>query len=272
MKMWPVYLLLNKILGAEGDIQETEECHLSWFSSYQLEESLDHDKHTDSISSSHSTEVPHINQVHTWDCGLACVLMVLRAHGINDPTLQELEDVCSTTSIWTVDLAYLLKKFAISFQYFTITLEANPNFSGETFYKSAAMQEQLHNDILRVNVLFQRAREAGIIIQRRSISAKEISLLILSGKHIAIALVDQYKLRPSWTEDICLAGFDSNSPDYTGHYVVICGYDSVRDEFEIRDPARSRKDERVSSRCLEEARKSFGTDEDLLLINLFGKE
>ncbi|KAK8671836.1 hypothetical protein V6N13_038421 [Hibiscus sabdariffa] len=29
-----------------------------------------------------------------------------------------------------------------------------------------------------------------------------------------------------------------------------------------------RKHERVSSKCLEEARKSFGTDEDLLLISL----
>lgn len=31
----------------------------------------------------------------------------------------------------------------------------------------------------------------------------------------------------------------------------------------------SRKHEKVTSKCLEEARKSFGTDEDLLLVSVF---
>ncbi|CAL5408621.1 unnamed protein product [Camellia sinensis] len=53
-----------------------------------------------------------------------------------------------------------------------------------------------------------------------------------------------------------------------GHYVVICGYDAMTDEFEIRDPASSGKHEKVTSKRLEEARKSFGIDEDLLLISL----
>ncbi|CAL5431351.1 unnamed protein product [Camellia sinensis] len=52
------------------------------------------------------------------------------------------------------------------------------------------------------------------------------------------------------------------------HYVVICGYDAMTDEFEIRDPASSGKHEKVTSKRLEEARKSFGIDEDLLLIAL----
>ncbi|CAL5392673.1 unnamed protein product [Camellia sinensis] len=52
------------------------------------------------------------------------------------------------------------------------------------------------------------------------------------------------------------------------HYVVICGYDAMTDEFEIRDPASSGKHEKVTSKRLEEARKSFGIDEDLLLWDL----
>ncbi|CAL5363950.1 unnamed protein product [Camellia sinensis] len=50
------------------------------------------------------------------------------------------------------------------------------------------------------------------------------------------------------------------------HYVEICGYDAMTDEFEIRDPASSGKHEKVTSKRPEEARKSFGTDEDLLLL------
>ncbi|XP_052198200.1 guanylyl cyclase 1 isoform X3 [Diospyros lotus] len=172
-------------------------------------------------------------------------------------------DLLSNKSIWTVDLAYLLQKFSVSFSYFTVTLGANPNFSVETFYK-----EQLPNDLVRVDMLFQKAMETGISIQCKSISKEEISLLILSGKYVAIALVDQYKLSRSWLEEVCVSGFNSGNSGYSGHYVVICGYDAMTDEFEIRDPASSREHEKITSNRLEEARKSFGTDEDLLLVSL----
>lgn len=54
-----------------------------------------------------------------------------------------------------------------------------------------------------------------------------------------IALVDQYILSQSWTEDIYISDFYGGSSCYTGHYIVICGYDAPTDEFEIRDPASS---------------------------------
>ncbi|CAK9171815.1 unnamed protein product [Ilex paraguariensis] len=261
--MWPLYLLLNKLLKTDEEhVHRSNGDHLSLVESYPFTQSVTSEKCKDSVlPNSHFVEVPHINQLRMWDCGLACVLMVLRAVGINNCSIQELEEVCSTTSIWTVDLAYLLQKFSVPFSYFTVTLGANPNFSVETFYK-----EQLPNDLVRVDMLFQKALEAGINIQCGSISGEQISLLILSGKYIAIALVDQYKLSWSSLEDVYIPDFYSGSSGYTGHYVIICGYDSVTDEFEIRDPASSRKHERVTSRCLEEARKSFGTDEDLLLL------
>ncbi|KDO69235.1 hypothetical protein CISIN_1g0243821mg, partial [Citrus sinensis] len=72
----------------------------------------------------------------------------------------------------------------------------------------------------------------------------------------------------SWMEDVIVPGFYGSDSGYTGHYILICGYDANSDEFEIRDPASCRKREKVTLKCLEEARKSFGTDEDLLLISL----
>ncbi|KAG8390049.1 hypothetical protein BUALT_Bualt01G0043000 [Buddleja alternifolia] len=261
--MWSIYLLLNKLLKPdEGDFDESDGNHLNFVETYTIQHSSNKDQCKTSTSS-HFVKVPHINQQHTWDCGLACVQMVLSALGVYDCNIQELEDLCRTTSIWTVDLAYLLQKFSISFTYCTVTLGANPDFSVETFYK-----EQLPNDLVRVNMLFREAREAGICIECRSVSIKEISEFILSGKYVAIALVDQYKLSHSRLDDVCISDFYSGSPGYTGHYVVICGYDAVANEFEIRDPASSRKHERITSWCLEQAHKSFGTDEDLLLISL----
>ncbi|KAK9282674.1 hypothetical protein L1049_010894 [Liquidambar formosana] len=257
--MWPLYVLLNKFLKTEEEnVRGSDGDHSRFVESYTFGRS-----HEAILPRSHFVEVPHIKQLCTWDCGLACVLMVLKTIGINDCNIQALGELCHTTSIWTVDLAYLLHKFSVNFSYFTVTVGANPNFSDEIFYK-----EQLPNDLVRVDMLFQEALEAGIHIQCRSMSEEEISLFILSGKYIAIALVDQYKLSRSWLDNVCVPGFYGDKSGYTGHYVVICGYNADTDEFEIRDPASSRKCERISSKCLEGARKSFGTDEDLLLISL----
>ncbi|XP_057429614.1 guanylyl cyclase 1 isoform X2 [Lotus japonicus] len=189
--------------------------------------------------------------------------MVLKTIGANNCDIQTLVELCCSTSIWTVDLAYLLQRFSVTFSYFTVTFGANPNYCIESFY-----QEEFPNDLVRVDMLFQKAMEAGIDIQCRSISAKEISILILSGKYIAIALVDHNKLSYVWQDDVHVPGVFSNNLGYTGHYVLICGYDAGADMFEIRDPASSKKQKRISSKSLEEARKAFGTDEDLLLISL----
>ncbi|KAB2596199.1 protein GUCD1 [Pyrus ussuriensis x Pyrus communis] len=223
--MWPSYFLFNKILKTEDEDVSNGE-HSGMVEPYPCEHPL---------PCSHFVEVPHINQQDSWDCGLACVLMVFRTLGIDNCDIQTLAELCHTNSIWTVDLAFLLQKFSISFSYYTVTFGANPNYSGETFYK-----EQLPNDLERVDNLFQKALEAGINIQRRSISREEICFSILSGKYIAIVLVDQYKLSRSSPDDVFVSDYCVSNSGYTGHYVVICGYDTTADEFEIRDPACSR--------------------------------
>lgn len=38
-------------------------------------------------------------------------------------------------SIWTVDLAHLLRHFAVDVAFLTVTVGANPNYAGESFYK-----------------------------------------------------------------------------------------------------------------------------------------
>ncbi|PWA37104.1 guanylyl cyclase 1 [Artemisia annua] len=253
--MWPIHSLLNKLLKA--DVREEDDDDMSWAALFNF------GSRNGNLGRSHFVKVPHIRQLRSWDCGLACVLMVLKTLGLNHYDLQDLEELCRTTSIWTVDLAYLLRKLSIRFLFFTVTIGANPDFSVETFYK-----EQLANDIGRVDMLFQRSIEEGIKIEHRSIKGEEIIILILSGKYIVIALVDQCILSQPWREDVRMPRIYEGTATYTGHYVVICGYDAHTDEFEIRDPASPRESDRISSKCLEEARKSYGTDEDILLVSL----
>ncbi|KAJ1422302.1 Protein GUCD1 [Sesbania bispinosa] len=211
--MWPICLLFNKILRTE-DERELKGDNLSVIDPYLFRQSSSNiDSHPPTLRRSLFIEVPHINQIYTWDCGLACVLMVLKTIGVNNCDIQALAELCCTTSIWTVDLAYLLQRFSVTFSYFTVTLGANPNYCVESFYK-----EELPNDLVRVDMLFQKAREAGIEIQCRSISGEEISILILSGEYIAIALVDHNKLSYVWQEDVYVPGVLSNNPGYTGEH------------------------------------------------------
>uniref|UniRef100_A0A803M3K4 Guanylyl cyclase n=1 Tax=Chenopodium quinoa TaxID=63459 RepID=A0A803M3K4_CHEQI len=167
--MWPLCEFVNKLLSLEEVTQNSSDCSLSGSCSlYSLTDGIDHDVILPRLR---FIEVPHVNQLSNWDCGLACVLMVLQTIGINNCSLHTLEKLCGTRS-------------------------------------------------------------------------------------------------RSWLEDYHISELCGSNLGYTGHYVVICGYDADKDEFEIRDPASSRKYQKISSKHLDEARKSFGTDEDLLLISI----
>lgn len=213
------------------------------------------------LPDSFSFEVPHVRQMHSWDCGLACALMVLRALGREAHDLKHLQRLCGTTSVWTVDLAHLLRHFALDVCFLTVTIGANPGFALETFYK-----ETMEEDRKRVNFLFERAAQAGIHIQRRSLTGQELAALVLSGSFLAIALVDKRKFSHPGAGATCLPECCGTGAGYTGHYVVVCGYDRSREVYKIRDPASSSVSHCISARALEEARKAFGTDEDLLLV------
>lgn len=56
--------------------------------------------------------------------------MVVKGLGVSSDfgTLREL---CPLTSIWTIDLAYLFRKFGAEVTFCTVTLGANPEFETE---------------------------------------------------------------------------------------------------------------------------------------------
>lgn len=315
-----------------------------------------------------ATDVPHVRQTHNWDCGLACALMVLKAlvaradadektntqntraantqalpssHGARRADLPTLRRRCATTSVWTIDLAHLLRSFDVcDVALFTVTIGANPAFSKETFYK-----DSIKDDEARVSKLFAAAADAGILVEKRSVCLRNVKRWAASAEWILIVLVDkralvferdgdehggattnksqvgsmpcaskktkhskhstgaaildrvfgtardlrETDLRDFETELLPSKAFDESAnvsnvskarstlDGYTGHYVVVCGYDESSDCFVVRDPAvppldanesasdASRKSF-VAASALETARRAFGTDEDLLLV------
>jgi len=118
----------------------------------------------------------------------------------------------------------------------------------------------MEEDGRRVERLFRDAAALGIVVERRSVSPEELQQLCAGGQHLVIALVDKRKLTARM--DLCCGISDS----YTGHYILLCGYDGGRATFTARDPASSRPIVHLPAATLEEARRSFGTDEDLLVV------
>lgn len=57
----------------------------------------------------------------------------------------------------------------------------------------------------------------------------------------------------------------------SGHYIVLCGYDLQSDAFAVKDPAADLPTVSVPSAVLEAARKTFGTDEDTILVGCVGR-
>jgi Guanylylate cyclase len=78
-------------------------------------------------------KLPHERQLTTWDCGVACLQMVMASLGHpqeRDAILASLD----THSIWTVDLALQLQGWRVRFLMATRTTEVAPAYRAIDFY------------------------------------------------------------------------------------------------------------------------------------------
>ena len=263
--------------------------------------------------------------------------MVLRALGVQpaecslDRLRALLPDKC--TSVWTVDLAYVLHHFGVRFRFLTTTVGVDPAYQAEPFYKPT-----LDADSLRVNDLFAKAKDHNVAIEHRSLDEAELTTLLqpqpieaprgvvaslraavstsspagarggtgaapgtrpaptplppIAGSphsrrsspaaprasmspfgsrmpqqpaNIVVALVDRRYLYPTaGVMESCLSYCFGG---YVGHYVVLVGYDAARDAFRLLDPARPAAEPLlVPAKELHAARRSHGTDEDLIVV------
>lgn len=92
------------------------------------------------------SKVPHIQQKTSWDCGLACCLMILtygfvssflnhfanlifRFLGKSQADWKSINRAVGTDSVWSIDLAFLLKSYGVQFSYNTITIGVKEEYS-----------------------------------------------------------------------------------------------------------------------------------------------
>ncbi|KAJ2780420.1 hypothetical protein GGI18_003822, partial [Coemansia linderi] len=130
--------------------------------------------------------VSKILQQDSWDCGLACVCMVLRAFGYPTCTIAQLTRHANTSSVWTIDLVYLLHRFLkADFTYYTKFLGVNPEHSQHGFYQG------LDDDEARVMRLFACARQdPALHIVQIVIPLIDLQRFLVHRQYVAILLVD----------------------------------------------------------------------------------
>nr|XP_031298206.1 protein GUCD1 isoform X11 [Camelus dromedarius] len=173
--------------------------------------------------------VPIIQQLYHWDCGLACSRMVLRYLGQLDDSEFEsaLRELRLTKSIWTIDLAYLMRHFGVRHRFCTQTLGVDKGYKNQSFYRKHFDTEET-----RVNQLFAQAKACKVLVEK------------------------------------CGHRCFCRTPDYQGHFIVLRGYNRATGCIFYNNPAYADRMCSTSLSNFEEARTSYGTDEDILFVYL----
>eukprot|EP00325_Prymnesiales_sp_UTEX-LB-985_P005857 CAMPEP_0174699566 /NCGR_PEP_ID=MMETSP1094-20130205/4809_1 /TAXON_ID=156173 /ORGANISM="Chrysochromulina brevifilum, Strain UTEX LB 985" /LENGTH=187 /DNA_ID=CAMNT_0015896927 /DNA_START=119 /DNA_END=683 /DNA_ORIENTATION=- len=145
-----------------------------------------------------------------------------------------------------------------------MTMGVDPSYKDEAFYRAT-----LDTDAERVNELFAKAKNQQIDIEHRSLSQDSLAALMRTQDHMVMVLVDRRYLYPSSLGGVStlVGGWFSNCMSgYIGHYVLLVGYDALRDGYYLYDPARTEEPQFVHARDLHTARQCHGTDEDLIVV------
>lgn len=132
----------------------------------------------------------HHSQKYDWDCGLACILMVLGATS-RTYFLNNFDKICNAegfgNSPWTIDLCYVLKKFNIKHVYFTKTIGVDESYATDPIYK-----ELVGKNKHRITKRFQEAESNGISLDKRTVDfgafvrhlAHEGPIILLTNVHL----------------------------------------------------------------------------------------
>jgi Guanylylate cyclase len=214
-------------------------------------------------------KAPHYRQRTTWDCGVACVQMILAGLRCNCDREQLLRSL-ATSSIWTIDLALLLHECGVRFEFCTKTVGCKAAYRSIDFYHKAFEQ-----DADRVNRRFFEANAQGIGVRIASFSITELAQLVQSASCAVMVLVDARHLpyHQAHVQQHCSGSpTAADTSSYKGHYLLLVGYLIDPGVFVVRDPAVDTEALLLSHAVIDAARLSYGTDEDVLILDLAKSE
>jgi len=250
------------------------------------------------------SKIPHYSQLDTWDCGVACIQMVLRwlrpdeywpRNDCVRPSADEMAerkwmiDSAETESVWTIDIVIILQRVfdtdqrrmfdfplgqrhddenweKANYVFFSKKLGCDVAYSQFGYYSKA-----FDNDETRVKKRFVLAKELNLpVLCVSQLDLEFVIDLVSRDECIAIVLLDNEILKQA-------------DEEYTGHYVLLVGISSDKTDIAhaeakcnegmgsefclaIKDPAHKDCIVYVTPTLFERAWRASGTDEDIIFI------
>lgn len=198
----------------------------------------------------------HCKQEYNWDCGVTCILMLLRfVHSVHSSDsrstfskhIEQLQkqwmfDRIQTKSIWTIDLIMLLdtilndppprlkfpklketcNSLRVKYLYCTKNFGVDETYKGFNYYKHAYREDEK-----RVEILFSEAWKKEIqMLKISQMETEFVAGLISKQNCVAIALLDYNVLvQYSSVNEQTRIDDDNGRKDseFSGHYVFLYG-------------------------------------------------
>lgn len=231
--------------------------------SYRLEDDeypVDYHDYSSSSDRSLTANPYYVKQRDTWDCGLACIKMVIKWNNINvDDDISVLSsDTISTynSPLWTIDLYCYLRSHNYDAIMYTKTTDIDDIIA---FHKGLDWYDEGVNDMIRINGNFMLAKNNNWMIIQDAFHIDNVFIdCLISDNAVAIVLVDSSTINSS-------AISDRNDTRYTGHYILVIAFDQDSLEAIYLDPAKDDLRQRVHVDVLNKARNHVGTDNDVIV-------
>lgn len=194
--------------------------------------------------------VPFYKQDNPFNCGPFALRMVL-SYLDKDYGTKFIKDKMRYNEgelSYTIQLANLASSLGFKTQFFSTSIYPNKENSKLDYYKKFSNTTD--------NQLVQYVKEAenlGVVLKEKSISLDEL-LSHLSEDSIPIILLD-------WSVII-----GKKERGYTGHGVPLVGYDKENVYIHNQGANDTRPFFSIPKKVFDEARKSKGTDEDIIVI------
>lgn len=195
--------------------------------------------------------VKFYKQEKDYDCGptaLKMVLDYLDKKEYNKEDIQNLVDSEKSGVTWTLGLAKCAAQMGFDVEFYSKNLGFNPENYELEFYKKNTEENQSEE---KLEKLKKESIEFGVKLREKSLNLNEI-LEKINENNIAIILLDWSKIR--------------KIDQFIGHFLVIGGYDDKNIYVHNQGKINPKENLQIPKELFEEARKSIGTDEDIIFI------
>jgi len=193
-------------------------------------------------------EVPFFRQTTPLNCGAAVLKMVLAFFGkeAEEKEIESKAGLGEGKAIYSIQLAVVASSYGFKVEFFTRHRFLNTENQKLEFY-----QNYSEMDVEKAKNWLKKAETAGVTVHEKTIELDKL-LSLATENSVPIVLLDWNVIK--------------EKKGYQGHFAPITGYDEKNVFIHNSSMADGQEYMMIPKDVFEKARKSNGTDEDLIII------